>query len=395
MRARRLLLSFVVPALFVIMALPARSEDALTPVVASALRPTTFAVQGVDHKLHLVYELVITNTGTAPATIEKLEVVSGDAPTKVLASFDGEALHARLRATGRGDEGVSPIEANGSRLFLVDFTMDNGSHPPATLLHRFHLLATGPPGSPKDKTVPYTYTIAPINVSTEVTELGPPLEGKGWVAFNGCCEPTGVHRGAALSVNGQIRFAQRFAIDWMLLYPDARIFHGDGKSVKDYAGYGAKVIAVADGTVIDTLANLDNQVPGTLPDPRTITVQNVDGNHIVLDLGHGKYAFYAHLQKNSLLVAKGDHVKRGQVLALLGNTGNTSAPHLHFHLMDGTSVLGSSGLPYVIDHFAVDGQLSVAQFNASGIDGDWSKDLSAHPSSRGSEFPLDLTVADF
>ena len=377
------------------MAFPARSQDVLTPVVASPLRPTAYAVQGTDNKLHLVYELVITNTGSSPATIEKLEVVSGDDPAKVLASFDGESLHAHLRATGRGNEAASPIESSGSRLFLVDFTMDKGSHPPATLLHRFHLLAAGPPGSPKDKTVPYTYTIAPINVSTDITELGPPLEGKGWVAFNGCCEPTGVHRGAALSVNGQIHFAQRFAIDWMQLYPDARIFHGDGKSVNDYAGYGAKVIAVADGTVVDTLANLDNQVPGTLPDPRTITIQNVDGNHIVLDLGHGKYAFYAHLQKNSLLVSKGDHVKRGQVLALLGNTGNTSAPHLHFHLMDGTSVLGSSGLPYVIDHFAVAGQLPAAQFEASGIDGDWSKDLSAHPSSRKSEFPLDLTVADF
>lgn len=377
------------------MAFPARSQDVLTPVVASPLRPTAYAVQGTDNKLHLVYELVITNTGSSPATIEKLEVVSGDDPAKVLASFDGESLHAHLRATGRGNEAASPIESSGSRLFLVDFTMDKGSHPPATLLHRFHLLAAGPPGSPKDKTVPYTYTIAPISVSTDITELGPPLEGKGWVAFNGCCEPTGVHRGAALSVNGQIHFAQRFAIDWMQLYPDARIFHGDGKSVNDYAGYGAKVIAVADGTVVDTLANLDNQVPGTLPDPRTITIQNVDGNHIVLDLGHGKYAFYAHLQKNSLLVSKGDHVKRGQVLALLGNTGNTSAPHLHFHLMDGTSVLGSSGLPYVIDHFAVAGQLPAAQFEASGIDGDWSKDLSAHPSSRKSEFPLDLTVADF
>jgi len=119
------------------MALPARSEDALTPVVASPLRPTTFAVQGTDHKLHLVYELVITNTGSAAATIEKIEVVSGDASAKVFASFDGDALPARLRATGRGDEAASPIESSGGRLFLLDFTMDKDSHPLTTLLHRF------------------------------------------------------------------------------------------------------------------------------------------------------------------------------------------------------------------------------------------------------------------
>ncbi len=217
--------------------------------------------------------------------------------------------------------------------------------------------------------MPYTYAVAPIAVGAEVTVLGPPLSGKGWVALNGCCEIGGAHRGTSLPVNGQIYFAQRFAIDWMQLNGDARFSTGSGKEVKDYVDYGAKVIAVADGTVVETLSNLDDQVVGTLPDPKTITIENVDGNHIVLDLGHGKYGFYAHLQKDSLLVKKGDHVKRGQALALLGNTGNTSAPHLHFHLMDGASVLGSSGLPYVIDRFSVTGQLSAERFDKTELGG--------------------------
>jgi hypothetical protein len=314
----------------------------------------------------------------------------------VLASFEGDALLTRLRTAGRGPEITTPqIEFSGTRLFLVDFTLDKDTHPPATLLHRFYLLAGGSPGTPKDQATAQSYTIAPIALSTDITVLGPPLAGKGWAAFNGCCEPGGAHRSTGLPVNGQIHYAQRFAIDWMLLNADARFFHGDGKSVKDYADYGAMVIAVADGTVVETLDTLDDQVPGSLPDPKTITLENVDGNHIVLDLGHGKYAFYAHLQRHSLRVAKGDRVKRGQTLALLGNTGNTSAPHLHFHLMDGISVLGSSGLPYVIDKFELVGQLSRAQFKAGEIDGEWSKDLSTYPSGRKLEFPLDLTVVNF
>jgi hypothetical protein len=80
---------------------------------------------------------------------------------------------------------------------------------------------------------------------------------------------------------------------------------------------------------------------------------------------------------------------------LLGNTGNTSAPHLHFHLMDSISVLGSSGLPYVIDHFDVAGQLSAQEVDASELNAEWSKNLFAHPSSRESEFPLDLTIVNF
>jgi hypothetical protein len=273
--------------------------------------------------------------------------------------------------------------------------LEKDSRVPATLLHRFHLLAAGPPGSPPDQAVAQTYTIAPIAVGTDVTVLGPPLAGRGWTVLNGCCEPGGVHRSTGLPVNGQIHYAQRFAIDWIQLGADLRIFHGDEKDVKSYACYGAKVIAVADGTVVETLSTLDDQVPGQLPDPKTITLENVDGNHVVLDLGHNKYAFYAHLQKDSLLVKRGDHVKRGQVLGLLGNTGNSSGPHLHFHLMDGISVLGSSGLPYVIDSFEVAGELSSEQFKTSEVEGKWSKDFSAHPSGRKSEFPLDLTVVNF
>jgi hypothetical protein len=250
-------------------------------------------------------------------------------------------------------------------------------------------MAGGPPGSPPDQAVAQTYTIAPIAVGTEVTVLGPPLEGKGWVAFNGCCEAGGVHRGTGLAVNGQVHYSQRFAIDWLQLNSDKRLFHGDEKDVKSYAYYGAKVIAVADGTVVETLSTLDDQVPGELPDPKTMTLDTVDGNHVVIDIGHNKYAFFAHLQKDSVLVKKGEHVKRGQVLGLLGNTGNSSAPHLHFHLMDGPSVLGSSGLPYVIDSFAVAGELS------GDVDGTMRKDFSAHPSARKSEFPLDLTVVSF
>jgi hypothetical protein len=394
MRRVRFLVFLV--AVCLMTALPAQPQDVLTPVIAAPLVPSTQAVLGTDGKQHVVYELVITNAGTATATLETIEVVGAEDPAKVLAKFEGDSLLTRLRDAGRGPAITAPqIAFSGTRLFLVDFTLDKGSRVPATLLHRFHLVANGPPGSPPDQAVAQTYTIAPIAVGTDVTVLGPPLAGRGWTVLNGCCEPGGVHRGTGLPVNGQIHYAQRFAIDWVQLGADLRIFHGDEKDVKSYACYGAKVIAVADGTVVSTLSTLDDQVPGQLPDPKTITLENVDGNHVVLDLGHNKYAFYAHLQKGSLLVKNGDHVKRGQVLGLLGNTGNTSGPHLHFHLMDGVSVLGSSGLPYVIDGFEVAGELSSEQFKTSEVQGAWSKDLSAHPSGRKLEFPLDLTVVNF
>ena len=88
-----------------------------------------------------------------------------------------------------------------------------------------------------------------------------------------------------------------------------------------------------------------------------ITIENVDGNNIIIDLGGGVWAMYAHLQQGSLLVQPGDHVRKGQKLAALGNTGNSNAPHLHFQLMNGPSILQADGLPYVIDGFTYDGQV--------------------------------------
>ena len=174
----------------------------------------------------------------------------------------------------------------------------------------------------------------------------------GWVAFNGCCEPGGAHRATVLPVNGSLHFAQRFAIDWMQLDAEGRFVHGDPSDVRSYTSYGRDVLAIADATVLETRNDLPDQVPGKDPDPTTLSLETVDGNHVVLDLGNGRYAMYAHLRPGSVVVAPGARVSRGQVIGKLGNTGNTSAPHLHFQMMDGASPLGSERIPYVLERFS-------------------------------------------
>ena len=77
------------------------------------------------------------------------------------------------------------------------------------------------------------------------------------------------------------------------------------------------------------------------------------GNYLILDVGAGRYAFYAHLQPGSLRVNIGDRVKRGEVLAKLGNSGNSTAPHLHFHICDHNAALQCQGMPYVLEAFEV------------------------------------------
>ena len=87
-----------------------------------------------------------------------------------------------------------------------------------------------------------------------------------------------------------------------------------------------------------------------------ITLETVGGNHVILDIGNGHYAFYAHLQPGSLRVKMGDRVKKGATLGLVGNTGNSTEPHLHFHLADSNSPLGSEGIPYVHETLDVVGR---------------------------------------
>jgi len=316
-------------------------------------------------------------------------------PPGVIAAYTGDTLLARLRTLGNTAAGSAEIEFDGTWLLLVHLTFASRAAVPRRLLHHFELLGSASPSASAPTVL--SYTAAPLTPAPPpALVLGPPLAGKGWVAVNGCCEADGVHRRSAQPVNGRLVFAQRFASDWMRLDDHGRLVHGDPADVHSYAAYGADVLAVADGVVVETLNTLDDQLPPNLPDPKTITLENVEGNHVVLDLGHGVFAFYAHLQKGSVTVKPGERVTRGRVLGKLGNSGNSSAPHLHFHVMDGSSVLGSDGLPYVIDHFGLAGHIPAAQFAAAeGVEGDWSQGLSPQPSARRRQFPLDLTIIDF
>ncbi len=373
----------------------AAHADDYTSIVVTAPHLQTQIFPATDGKRHVVYELLLANALRKPVPLQKVEVIDATNPARILAVYEGPALLAHLRNIANGPSQSAELEVNGARILFVDIAFVPGDTPPSHLLHRLTVLAAIP-GDTSDAPAPQTYTAAPVEIIDHVLTIGPPLRGNGWVAFNGCCEPGGTHRSTGLPVNGSVHFAQRFAIDWMKLDSQGHLVNGDLSDVHSYVAYDADVIAVADGTIVSTLNTLDDQKPPNNPDPKTITLTNISGNHIIEDLGNGVFAFYAHMQKGSINVTVGGHVKRGQVIGHLGNTGNTSAPHLHFHLMDSPSMLGSSGLPYVIDSFAVAGKISVEKFNAAPtLAGDWNAGLLASPTPRHDEFPMDFTIVNF
>jgi murein DD-endopeptidase MepM/ murein hydrolase activator NlpD len=132
-------------------------------------------------------------------------------------------------------------------------------------------------------------------------------------------------------------------------------YDGDKLRNESYGAEGNDVLAVGGGRVVAVKDSIPENVPGVNSRAVPITLETVGGNHVIVDLGGGYHAFYAHLKPGSIRVRVGDRVKRGQVLGLVGNSGNSTEPHLHFHLSDGNSPLGSEGVPYLYDSFELVG----------------------------------------
>jgi len=228
--------------------------------------------------------------------------------------------------------------------------------------------------------------------SVSPTSLAAPLRGDGYVAADGCCDSTR-HVRALLPLDGQLRLAQRFAIDWEQVDATGRVFRGDPRSVHSYRIYGQPVYAVADGTVVASRNDLPDQIPGKLPEG--LPLDQADGNFAIIELAPDVYALYAHMIRGSVRVNAGAKVHQGEQIGNVGNSGNTSAPHLHLHLMDAPSALAANGIPYVFDNYrvtAVDeaGTADLDRAEATGVP--MSLTARTPPVRCQGSLPLDLSV---
>ena len=156
-------------------------------------------------------------------------------------------------------------------------------------------------------------------------------------------------------INGQLWAAERYAIDYLQLEADGRLFTGDSTKLESFPYFGADIHAVADGPVVSVVDGLPEQVPGT--GPTGLKLDQYPGNHIVQDLGNGNYALYAHIKTGTVEVKPGDRLTTGQVIGAVGDTGNSDAPHLHFHVMSMPDPLRSDGLPFVFTSLRLDSRV--------------------------------------
>lgn len=155
----------------------------------------------------------------------------------------------------------------------------------------------------------------------------------------------------------RITNSQEFGMDILVLNDKLAVYKKTvPDKLADSYSYRRDIHAAADGTVVSVaglfpehvseLSEAKNLKTNMLALAEKIGFENaVGGNHVVIDHGNGEYGFYAHLSEGTIAVAPGDFVKKGQVIAKLGSTGNSDGPHLHFQIMDSPDLVSANGLP--------------------------------------------------
>jgi len=128
--------------------------------------------------------------------------------------------------------------------------------------------------------------------------------------------------------------AWRHALDFIIVDAGGKQYRGTGDNLTDYYCYDKPVVAVADGTVVEVVDNIEDNRVGDV---------NLDknwGNTVIIQHGIGIYSQYSHLKAGSIAVTKGMYVKRGQLIANVGNSGRSPYPHLHFQFQS-SNIVGS------------------------------------------------------
>ena len=313
-----------------------------------ALRvPTPPTVANGETGAFLVYELHLTNFSAQQWTVQKVEVSSGTPNPRVLQTLEERELGSAIVRPG------TTIPADQRQVFagggwgvvMMWVPLDRGA-PPASLSHRVTFALDATAGAAARE-----LQGGETAVRREMVTIGPPLRGGPWRAAG--FTNTSPHRRAMFGYGGDATINARFAIDYLKMGDDDRPFRGERTRNENHHGYGQEVLAVVDGRVAaiqDGVADNTFSGPSGPPD-----LDSIRGNHIILEIGPRVYATYAHLKPGSLRVAMGQRVTRGQVIGLVGNTGASGAPHLHFQLSEAPDVT-SDGVPYAHASFDVLGR---------------------------------------
>lgn len=298
--------------------------------VNSFLRPQAVKIDG---KYHTRYELLLQEVNGVDKTIEKIEIWE---QSQLLVEYSGEALTELLSGYGENQTAFAFITLQTESIpTRIDnrVSIRNGSS--SSLEVRQYVVELD---------------------DTAVTRIASPVKDGVWYFAE-----LGAHEHHAKFLDFEYAHpvnSQRWAVDLLKVWlEDESVCREDCSRNEQFATYAQPFYAVADGTVVAVYDGVVDNLPGQVPED--LSSQEHAGNYILQDLGEGIYALYAHAQPNSLLVKVGEQLTQGQPLGHIGNSGNSTAPHLHFHLVelkmdelkDNLQVFNGEGVPFTFEQF--------------------------------------------
>lgn len=181
----------------------------------------------------------------------------------------------------------------------------------------------------------------PILVRNE-SKLILPFEGEWGVFWGGDTKEENYH----VESN-----AQKGAFDFLIKNQEGKSFRNEGKTNEDYYAFGKRIISPSDGEVVLVVDGVKDNIPGKL------NPIYLPGNSVIIKTDNNEFLFFAHFVKNSIAVSEGQIVKQGDLLGLCGNSGNSSEPHLHFHIQNVEDMNESTGAKAYFENILVDGKI--------------------------------------
>ena len=154
---------------------------------------------------------------------------------------------------------------------------------------------------------------------------------------------------------------QKNAFDIIITDQTNKSYKMDGKNNEDYYAFGKDILAPCDGEVVFAVDGVKDNTPGTMNTMHTL------GNSVLLKTQDNEYVLFAHFKQGSVKVKQRDKLKTGQLIAQCGNSGNSSEPHLHFHIQDEENFNKATGIKCFFDNLVVNG---IVKSDYSPVKGD-------------------------
>lgn len=311
------------------------------PIRVSAL-PQTIWIEAGDTSQSLNFDFLVENLGPTPLGVDSIEVTVLDSVGKpVLRRFiDGNGFAPAIETI------PARIVAPGGRLLVFN---PFHSFRPDVDLHRLRF-AFGLSIPQETPAATATVTIEP-RVYEGKTELSLPLKGRFMVHdghdYYAHHRRLNTEHPAARDL-GLAQNFMRYSLDLNSTNDSFDVYRGQGARNEDWFAWGQPLYATGDGRVVAAVDTEPDNIRGGesffKPERLKTTPMHFYGNYLVIDHGNGEFSLLGHLQKGSLAVKTGDRLKRGQLVAKMGNSGSSNNPHVHFELRSGTD-LRVEGLP--------------------------------------------------